>query len=311
VTPAELFAALPPEVRSRRELQPLAYLAGDHSARAAYVHNLGRNLALLESARAVLDAASARGLPLLPLKGLVFADALYRDVAARPMADLDMAVRPAQLDAAIRTLMDMGWRRVFPERARYSARHGHDVAFVNEQQHFLELHHHLFHELRIEASVEGLFDRAFTLELLGRARPVPSWDDHLFVVAVHAATHAFGDSALWVLDLALLLPHASPAAAEAEAVRRHAGPAFRSALRTAQRLLPTVPAPPPGLAEHARESLIDLILGRNRVAEVPGRLESLLARAVLTERPSDAVREVLRKLELRAVEWKERRQRSA
>jgi hypothetical protein len=236
----------------------------------------------------------------LPLKGLVFANTLYSDAAARAMSDLDVGVRPRDLDATSRILSDLGWRRVFSERARYSPRHGHDVAFANASGHVLELHYRLFHELAVDADIEPLFERAITVELLGRERTVPSWDDHLFLTAVHAATHAFGESASWIVDLALLLPRADVTRAHAEAERRRAGPAFRAALRTAHRALRQIPAPP---GDALRERLLDLVLP-DRFA-VPRRIPSLLARALLTERPADAAREVMRKLGLRIQELRE------
>jgi hypothetical protein len=260
------------------------------------LHNLSRNLLLFEAAREILDAA-----PLLPLKGLVLANTVYSDPAARPMSDLDVAVRPRDLDATGHILSGLGWRRLFGDRARYSPRHGHDVAFTNENGHVLEVHYKLFHEMAIDASVEPLFERAIEVELLGKKRPIPCWDDQLFLVAVHAATHAFGESASWIVDLALLLPLASVEAAHAEAERRRAGPAFRAALRTAHRALRQIPAP---AGDQLREQLLDVIL-RDRLA-LPSRIRSLLARAVLTENPVDALREVVRKLGLRAYELLER-----
>jgi Uncharacterised nucleotidyltransferase len=233
----------------------------------------------------------------LPLKGLVLANTVYSDPGARAMSDLDVAVLPRDLEATVEILSDLGWRRLFPERLRYSPRHGHDVAFTNAHGHVLEVHYKLFHELSVDASIEPLFERAVTVDLLGKPRRIPSWDDHFFVVAVHAATHAFGESAAWIVDLALMLPRVSIERAHAEAERRRAGPAFRAALRTAHRALRQIDAPS---GDTAREQLLELVLPHRWA--VPGRVRSLLARAVLTENPSDAAREIARKAGLRLQE---------
>jgi hypothetical protein len=239
-----------------------------------------------------LDAA-----PVLPLKGLVLANTVYTDAAARAMSDVDVAVLPRDLDATVRILSDLGWRRLLPERLRYTPRHGHDISFINEHHHVLELHYKLFHELAVDASVEPLFERAVTVDLLGAQRRIPSWDDHFFIVAVHAATHAFADSASWIVDLALMLPRVSVERAHAEACRRHAGPAFRAALRTAHRAVRQIVAP---AGDVAREQLLELVLP-DRWA-VPSRVRSLLARAIMTESPGDAALEIARKVGLRAQE---------
>jgi hypothetical protein len=303
---AELLQALPPAVRARRELQPLAGAnGGDGEARRLYRATLARNVVALARVAELLDAAAADGVELLPIKGALFADALWGDPGLRPMADVDLLVRPAQLDAAVRALEACGLARAYPAgRARFTTRHGHDVALVDGDFH-LDLHYKLFHELGIDAAVEPVFARAIPLRALGGERRVPSWDDHLFITLAHAATHAF-DSPLWVLDVALLVERTGGiAVAAAEARRRRATRAFDAALRLAHRALPAdVPAPdaPPT----ARNRLLDAVLGPEPLARPPSQRRSLAARALVTDDPRDAAREIARKLELRAVELAER-----
>lgn len=299
-----IFAALPDEVRARRELAPLRFAATrEASARQAYYKTLARNTELTEAARVILDAAEADGVAMLPLKGALFAEALWGDAGARPMSDLDLAVRPDDLPRAVALMQALGYRPAFAAQARFSARHGHDVAFAGERGIVVEVHHRLFHELAVEAAVEPLFERAVTMTLWGRERRVPSWDDHLFVAAVHAATHAF-ESPLWVVDVALLCARADVDSARVEAARRRARVAFGAAMGLAHRALP---ARVPSLSDDsgARALLIQRLL-RDRLAAPPSRVASLLVRALLTDRPRDAVGEILRKLELRAVELGER-----
>jgi hypothetical protein len=222
------------------------------------------------------------------------------------MSDLDLAVMPERLDEAVALMQELGYRRVFAPQARFTPRHGHDVAFAGGGPLPVEIHYRLFHELGADGDVEPLFARAISVELLGRARRVPAWDDHICLIAVHAATHAFGDSPLWVFDLALLGERGSFAEAEAEAARRQARFAFRSALRLAHRFVASVPAPAPSPSERMRERLLDALLGGERIAAAPTRIRSLLARALLTDDPRDAILEVGRKLELRLVELRER-----
>ncbi len=168
----------------------------------------------------------------------------------------------------------------------------------------MELHYSLFHELRGDASVEQLFARATRDHVLGRMRLCPSLDDHLFIVAVHAATHAFGDQAMWPFDLALLCARTRGIdRAYQEASRRGYRFAFQRALAIAHAALPKLLPPPPALSrtDRFRTSLLDTVLG-DVLAAPPTRLRSLCARALLTERPTDAVREIARKTTLRLSE---------
>jgi hypothetical protein len=292
---------LPEKVRARRELAPLRFaLLDDRDARAAYLGNLSRNQRILARAGEILDAAAHAGLAVLPIKGACFAETLYGDPALRPMVDVDLAVSPADLPRAESLILGLGFRRSFAPRARWTLAHAHDVSFTDERDPDLvvELHWRLFHELAGDASVEPLFAHA-----IGEgARRLPAWHDHLFLTAVHAATHAFGDSPLWLVDVALLADRADLRLAWHEAGRRRLGPAYRAALATAHRALPAfVPAPPLDRMDLLRARALDRLLG-DRLSAPPSRLRSLAARAVLTARPTDAAREVARKLGLRLVE---------
>ncbi len=310
---------LPAHLRERRELAPLLYgkLAAHDRLDAlspeartigkrAYLGSLARNLRILGRAQEILDGAEAAGLPILPYKGVLFAEALYGDPALRPMVDLDLLVRPADVDRAGTLMRALGFRRTFADQPRFSPHHAHDVSFTDEHDADLvvEVHYRLYHELGADATVEPLFERATSTILFGRPRRVPAWDDHLLAVAVHAATHAFGDQPMWPFDVALLLARSGGfERALDEAGRRRAGAPFRAALRLAARLLPSlVAAPPARPGDRVRDLLLAQILGPDPLAAPPERVRSLLARAVLTERPRDAAREVVRKAGLRAEE---------
>jgi hypothetical protein len=242
----------------------------------------------------------------------LLAATLYGDPALRPMSDLDLLVEPAQLAEVPALFASLGFRPTYPTpRARFSPRHGHDLSFTEDEPHLVvEVHYRLFHDLGGDASVEPLFARARLAEVLGVRRPVPSPADHLFAVAVHAATHAFGDHPVWIFDLLLLAAEEPGAVADAtaEAARRGLSVAFATALGIAARVLPSLPAP---RESPLRRRLLDQILGADCLAQPPGRLPTLLAKTLLTDRARDALYELGRKLELRLIELVERRQTSA
>ncbi len=297
-----LLASLPEVVRARPELAPLRYfVAGDRSLRATYVASLQRNTRALNRLRALLDDAA--GIRLLPLKGALFAEALYGDVALRPMVDVDLAVRPAELTAAVALVERHGYRRLFDDGPRYVGRHAHDVAFVADDGGVLELHYRLFHELGMEPSIEPLFARAERAQFLGQTREVPGWSDHYFLVAAHAATHAFGDSPLWLLGLALNGERATREAAYHEAVRRRARTPFVQALRIFAAVFAEAP-PPLSFADEQRGLVLDRLVGVERVGDTLPQWRSLVARALLADRARDAVALLGAKAALRFLEWR-------
>jgi Uncharacterised nucleotidyltransferase len=72
---------------------------------------------LLEELRAALRALAGAGVPVVPLKGAILATRPGADAFRRPMADLDLLVRPADLAAARAALERLGYRRR-PDRTR-------------------------------------------------------------------------------------------------------------------------------------------------------------------------------------------------
>jgi hypothetical protein len=294
-------------LRARRELRPLVFGTLGEGDRKPYLATLSRNARILARIAEVLDAAEARGLLLVPHKGAVLAPLFYGDVGLRPMVDVDLLVRRSQLDAAMALLTELGFERSYTGE-RFTPRHAHDVAFTDGEDASLtvELHYRLFHEFAGDAELDALFERAIAVEIEGRTRRVLAWDDQLFAVAVHASSHAFGDNPLWLVDVALLAGRASVEQAVAEAERRRVGAACRAALRLAAAMLPGVPTPPCRPGDRVRERLLRAVLP-DGVDTPPAQLRSLLARAILTDSPWTAAREVARKLELRLAERGERR----
>jgi len=84
------LALLPQSVRTRL----------DEASRAVALDNL-RNYGQF---RRIATALTERGVPLIALKGLHLAELVYRDISLRPMADLDILVPHAQVDAAVAAL---------------------------------------------------------------------------------------------------------------------------------------------------------------------------------------------------------------
>lgn len=280
------------------------------AGRRAYLGTLGRNLRIAERTRELLDAAETAGLPLMPYKGVFLADALYPDPGMRPMSDVDLLVPPSAVEAVDALVTGLGFERNYADRLRFSSEHAHDRSYTDRRggDLVIEVHHRLFHELGGDASVEPLFARAITVETLGRPRRVPSWDDHLFAVAVHAATHAFGDHPTWIFDVMLLAERAGGISGAAdEAARRRLSVAFSAAMAIAQPLVPGLASSTP--ATGLRAQLLARVLGGEPLSRAPERWRSLLVRALLTDDPLDAVRAVARKSALRFAEVGERLRR--
>jgi hypothetical protein len=69
----------------------------------------------------VVRVASSRGIPVLPVKGVLTARLLYEDPAQRPMVDVDVRVRARELEALCVAGLAAGWKPLERSHAYRSA----------------------------------------------------------------------------------------------------------------------------------------------------------------------------------------------
>jgi hypothetical protein len=63
----------------------------------------------------VTSAFEAHGIPVLPVKGILTAHALYEDVAKRPIGDIDLRIPRRHFRQAVRIAQSRGWNQPNPE----------------------------------------------------------------------------------------------------------------------------------------------------------------------------------------------------
>jgi len=76
--------------------------------RQAYFASAVRNMRLFGGLRSVLRRLRSAGIPVIVLKGAYLAEAVYGDVALRPMCDVDLMVPREELSRTQATLLGMG-----------------------------------------------------------------------------------------------------------------------------------------------------------------------------------------------------------
>ena len=217
--------------------------AAEGVGRSRYLAALAFNLARLQRLDALLAAARAAGLRLVVFKGGLLARTHYGDPGARPMVDIDLLCAPGDVARAVELGQDLGMTRYDPEPFRLARAATHDVKLADRGV-TVELHHRLWHELRVGSDVEPILARATEVPFGDGTTLAPDEADHLYVVCVHAAMHAFAGNALWMTDAALLVAGAprplwARAAALATAARgRVALAAARDQLRQSMPWLP-------------------------------------------------------------------------
>jgi hypothetical protein len=123
---------VPPEVMQQ--------LKGSYLWHAIHNANLYRRL------EEILEAFSYEQIPVIVLKGAALAPLLYKDIALRPMRDLDILVRKADLYVADQLLRKLGYvaGSFRNSEAWYQTHHHHLVPLVAKDGSLcVELHHHI------------------------------------------------------------------------------------------------------------------------------------------------------------------------
>lgn len=154
-----------------------------------------RNRALFAALEQIAAAFSGRGVALIPLKGAALAHRVYGNPGLRPMQDLDLLVRPADVAAAAAALRESGY--AVPDHVDEGAarrEHFHCVFERSSDNAKVELHWSLGEEAALAApALERIWERSEAGE--GGMRSLDPATE-LVAVAAHAWKHGYLNPAL-------------------------------------------------------------------------------------------------------------------
>lgn len=95
-----------------RNLEGVAGIPGDvmERLRNSYHHNLVRNARHMGEMLRIVAALRQGGVDVIPLKGSIASDVVFGDIGLYPTSDIDLLVRPADLERAGELLLTAGYR---------------------------------------------------------------------------------------------------------------------------------------------------------------------------------------------------------
>lgn len=135
-------------------------------SRAAYFRAAGRTSHQLAQAESIAVALRSAGVPAIALKGIALARRYYADPAARPMTDIDLLVRGADLAGAEAMLRRAGFTDAVDATfaATLRRRHHHLPPLRDPAGgELIELHHDLLPRAsRVRIDVDALWRRSIT-----------------------------------------------------------------------------------------------------------------------------------------------------
>ncbi len=191
-----------------------------------------RNLILFDDLAPALHAFRRVGFPCLLLKGAALASVHYQDPGVRPMADLDILVRPRDVEAATRLLAEQGYHPAFP--GQLGARSwAHSTPFLRNGSSPVDLH---WRSLTGDLDDDALWENAVEARLGGADVRIPSPTDLLLNACVRGLQWDWDAPQRWVLD-AMAIFRSSPGINWVRLVERARQTRRVSALRDALQFL--------------------------------------------------------------------------
>jgi len=244
---------LPPDLA--RSLDTLSVArALDHDAHVALLKRIDVRFA-------------AASLPAVALKGPLFAERFYPRPSTRATSDIDLLVRPGDLDRAATVLASLGFVGTDGAQESRQRREHHHLHFSHPDALPLELHFHGYSAFGRILPSEPLLscrrDAHFAgLSTVGVLAP----EDELVFLAVHAGAHRFLRLG-WLYDLALLA-HTMSETELREAAERARAWGFNRILSFAASLLVDVlGAPSERLAPLGEPGAVRRAVARRTVGE--------------------------------------------
>ena len=190
----------PRELLPIGHLAPIAYRRGMQSAKADYAACMvvaARRRKVLEE---VIVALTKRSIDIAVIKGCAFVGTIYPDPAERPMNDMDVLIRRAQLPDALELVQALGFQRVGFDRKMSDFYHA--TVFLRGDV-MLELHRNIVQPYRTAIPIDDVWART-TIDPAGVGERRLDRVDELLICAVHAARHELIVPAINYVDVARL-----------------------------------------------------------------------------------------------------------
>jgi len=188
------LAILPPEVEAQLHVD--------------YWRTAGRNTLWFRELEQALTRLARAGISVILLKGAAMAQAVYGNVALRPMADLDLLVREGHVAAASEALSELGYQSSGQVELRARDIHANQLMLRGPEpaDAVIELHWALFwfpHYRRI-APTEWLWATARPVRVEGVGALALGNEAQLLHACGHLLHHDSGDRSfrmLWLVDV--------------------------------------------------------------------------------------------------------------
>lgn len=157
--------------------------------KGAYHRNAMQNLGYYKELQKLLTALKTEGIPLILLKGIYLADAVYGNPGVREMIDIDVLARSGDLQQIADILTEMGYAAVQPVCVAAAMQSGnHLPAMLKEGHAGFEIHWNLTSPCDgVPIDPAGLWERAVPVRIHGFDALALCPEDLLLHLCLHTA----------------------------------------------------------------------------------------------------------------------------
>ena len=171
--------------------------------KGVYRHTWYSTNRLLHAAAPVVSTLVEKDIPVLITKGVPLALAYYRNLALRPMADVDVVVPEPFLEKALGILKAQGWRGPWPELEVRRFRHA--IGWVGPKGQEFDIHWRPMYESRADAAGDSFFSSSEALDFNGTLVRQPDPTHALFLTVVHGVRFNPETPVRWIPDAVTIL----------------------------------------------------------------------------------------------------------
>jgi hypothetical protein len=163
--------------------------AVSETLRSASLGNSVRNLGYYGELHSLLSALKSEGIPLILLKGIFLAEAVYGNPGLREMNDIDVLARPTDLSRVTEILMGMGYVSIQPVCADITLETQHHLpSLVKKGRAVFEIHWNLTRpNENYSIDPAELWKRAVTVQIGGSDALSFSPEDLLLHLCLHTS----------------------------------------------------------------------------------------------------------------------------
>jgi hypothetical protein len=154
------------------------------------------NMHLMKELEKLEKELEEKELQVIVLKGAALLKTVYRDVALRPMEDIDLVVRQEHLSELKKVLETMG----FVQNRLYPGSFGKGILSIDIHPDFLSSHRIRSRQDILDISAEDMWGNAIPLNESSALYRLSN-RDHLIALSFHLLKHRY-DRLIWFVDIA-------------------------------------------------------------------------------------------------------------